>query len=197
MPDSDSCQSLMLEEYQVPAACLLKKSSAAWKVECIMINTNNEYYIMSEKKVSRGYLSSTVGCYCPRCREGNLFAHPVSLSLGKNMQMNKTCPVCGQPTEIEVGFYYGTSYVSYALTVALSITTLVAWWLIVGLSTHDNRFFYWLGFNAVLLLFLQPWIMRLSRSLWISWFVKYDPDWKYHQPIDVTERLNPEQANNW
>ena len=34
--------------------------------------------------------------------------------------MNKECPVCGQPTEIEVGFYYGTSYVSYALTVALS-----------------------------------------------------------------------------
>jgi hypothetical protein len=113
------------------------------------------------------------------------------------MQMNKTCPVCGQATEIEVGFYYGTSYVSYALTVGLSIATLMLWWLTVGLSVNDNRFFYWLGFNAVLLIALQPWLMRLSRSLWISWFVKYDPDWTKHAPVDVSERMNAEQANNW
>lgn len=111
--------------------------------------------------------------------------------------MNKTCPVCGQPTEIEVGFYYGTSYVSYALTVGLSVASLIAWWLIIGLSVNDNRFFYWLGFNAVLLIVLQPWLMRLSRSFWISWFVRYDADWKEHQPEDVSERMNPDQADNW
>lgn len=147
--------------------------------------------------MNRGYLVSTLGCRCPRCREGKLFQQPVSIQLKKNMQMNKNCPVCGQATEIEVGFYYGTSYVSYAMTVALSIATLAVWWLIIGLSTDDNRFFYWMGFNAVLLLILQPWLMRLSRSLWISWFVKYDPDWREHQPEDVSERLNPEHANNW
>jgi hypothetical protein len=113
------------------------------------------------------------------------------------MEMNRNCPVCGQPTEIEVGFYYGTSYVSYALTVAISVATLLAWYILIGLSTSDNRFFYWLGFNAVFLIFLQPWLMRLSRSIWISWFVRYDPDWREHQPEDVSERLNPDQANNW
>lgn len=111
--------------------------------------------------------------------------------------MNKDCPVCGQPTEIEVGFYYGTSYVSYATGVALSVASLIAWWVIIGLSTNDNRFFYWLGFNSILLIALQPWLMRLSRSVWISWFVKYDPDWKEHQPEDVSERMNADQANNW
>lgn len=111
--------------------------------------------------------------------------------------MNKNCPVCGQATEIEVGFYYGTSYVSYALTVALSVATLVAWFVLIGMSTSDNRFFYWLGFNAVFLLLLQPWLMRLSRSLWISWFVRYDRDWKIHEPEDVSERMNADQANNW
>ena len=111
--------------------------------------------------------------------------------------MNKNCPVCGQATEIEVGFYYGTSYVSYALTVALSVATLVAWFVLIGMSTSDNRFFYWLGFNAVFLLLLQPWLMRLSRSLWISWFVRYDRDWKHHEPEDVSERMNADQANNW
>jgi uncharacterized protein (DUF983 family) len=152
---------------------------------------------MNEKRKSRGYLSASLGCRCPRCREGKLFQHPLSINFTKNLLMNKDCPVCGQPTEIEVGFYYGTSYVSYALSVALSGVSLIAWWLIIGLSTDDNRFFFWMGFNALLLIMLQPWLMRLSRSFWISWFVKYDPDWKDHQPEDVSERLNADQAANW
>ena len=153
--------------------------------------------MMGEKKASRGYLASAFGCRCPRCREGKLFEYGTTFRMKKNTQMNKDCPVCGQPTEIEVGFYYGTSYVSYVLTVAMSITSLVAWWVLIGLSTDDNRFFYWMGTNAVLLLLLQPWIMRVSRSLWISWFVKYDPDWQDHKPDDVSERMNMDQANNW
>lgn len=111
--------------------------------------------------------------------------------------MNKVCPVCGQPTEIEVGFYYGTSYVSYAMAVAVSVATFIAWWVIIGLSANDNRIFYWLIFNAIVLLALQPWLMRLSRSLWISWFVKYDPYWQEHNPADVSERINEDQGNNW
>lgn len=152
---------------------------------------------MAEKKVNRGYLASSIGCRCPRCREGKLFTYPVSINLKKNMTMNKACPVCGQPTEIEVGFYYGTSYVSYALTVALSVASLIAWWVLIGLSTSDNRFFYWMGFNAFFLILLQPWLMRLSRSLWISWFVRYDPDWQSNQPEDTSERLNMDQGSNW
>lgn len=152
---------------------------------------------MSAERKSRGYFSSALGCRCPRCREGKLFKNPVSFRFKRTMEMNKTCPVCGQATEIEVGFYYGTSYVSYAMTVGMSIATLLLWYLTIGMSTSDNRFFYWLIFNAVFLIALQPWLMRLSRSLWISWFVKYDPLWKEHQPEDVSERLNPDQANNW
>jgi uncharacterized protein (DUF983 family) len=152
---------------------------------------------MAEKTAHRGYLRSTLGCRCPRCREGKLFMNRTQVSFKKNLEMYENCPVCGQPYEIEVGFYYGTSYVSYALTVALSIATLIAWWVLIGLSLDDNRFTYWVISNAVLLIFLQPWLMRVSRSLWISWFVRYDPDWEQHKPVDVSERMNPDQANNW
>ncbi len=113
------------------------------------------------------------------------------------MLMNKECPVCRQATEVEVGFYYGTSYVSYALSVGLSLISLAIWALTIGLSTDDNRFFFWMGANAVLLILLQPWLMRFSRSLWISWFIKFDPNWKENQPVDFSERLNADQANNW
>ncbi len=94
------------------------------------------------------------------------------------MKMNDRCPVCSQPTEIEPGFYYGTGFVSYGLTVAFSIATFMMWWLLIGISFEDNRVFYWLLINAVLMLLLQPLFMRLSRSLWLSWFVKYDPNWQ-------------------
>jgi len=92
--------------------------------------------------------------------------------------MPEKCPVCGQPFELEVGFWYGTGYVSYALTVAMTAASLVAWWLIIGLSTDDNRFFWWLGINSVALIVLQPWIMRLSRVIYLYFFVSYDPNYK-------------------
>lgn len=153
--------------------------------------------MMSENKPARGYLASVISCRCPRCREGKLFKNRASFSFKKTMEMNKECPVCGQPTEIEVGFYYGTSYVSYAMAIAFSVATLIIWYFTIGLSTSDNRFFYWLAVNGFLLVVLQPWLMRLSRSLWISWFVSFDPEWKENKPEDVSERLNKEQANNW
>src|SRR5206468_6761714 len=128
-----------------------------------------------EKEKSRGYILSTLNCRCPRCREGRLFKNPISISFERNLEMNKECPVCGQPTEIEVGFYYGTGYVSYALTVALSIASFVLWFVTIGMSVDDNRFFYWLIFNAVVLLVMQPYLMRLSRTIWLTFFVRYDP----------------------
>jgi len=109
--------------------------------------------------------------------------------------MHKDCPVCRQPTEIEVGFYYGTGYVSYALAVAISVATLVAWWVLIGFSFEDRRFFYWMGVNAVILILLQPWLMRFARSLWLSWFVRYDPQWKERGP-DRHERIDPDHMEN-
>jgi len=110
------------------------------------------------------------------------------------MKMNERCPVCGQRMEIEVGFWCGTSYVSYALTVALSVATCIAWWVLIGFSTEDSRFFVWMGVNMVLLLLAQPYLMRLSRAIWLSFFVKYNPNWRSEKP-DEPERLGSKTPN--
>ena len=110
--------------------------------------------------------------------------------------MNDTCPVCGQVTDIEVGFYYGTGYVSYLVAIAITIISFLLWLLLIGFSFHDKRFLYWITFNSIGLIALQPWLMRFARSLWLSTFVKYDPDWKHHKPDDP-ERIIKEQMNNW
>ena len=151
---------------------------------------------MSEHAKKPPYLWSVLNNKCPRCRTGNLFVSDKPYRLKDNVQMHAKCPVCGQPTEIEIGFYYGTSYVSYAITVGISVFTFLVWWVLLGFSVQDNSIFYWLGANAALLIILQPPLMRISRTLWLSWFVKYDPDWKIHK-TEHYERIVKEQMNNW
>jgi hypothetical protein len=142
----------------------------------------------AETKITRpNFFRSLFLQKCPRCRTGDMFQTPRVYDLKRFMKMNEKCPVCGQRMEIEIGFYYGTSYISYALTVALSAATFVAWWLIIGFSLEDHRLFYWIGFNGVSLLLLQPWLMRLSRAVWLSVFVQYNANWEQPDPVDPEE----------
>ena len=151
---------------------------------------------MYTRPITRSYLTSVLGCFCPRCREGVLFKNKVSLRLKRNMEMHVNCTCCDQPTDIEVGFYYGTGYVSYLICFFLSILSFLFWWLLIGFSYNDHRFIYWITCNSLMLFFIQPWLMRFSRSLWISWFVRFDMGWKTTKPSDP-ERVNASQMNNW
>lgn len=116
--------------------------------------------------------------------------------LNSFMKMNDACPVCGQPLDLEPGFYYGTNMISYALAVLICVLTFFLWWAVIGFSLTDNRFFWWIGVNAVLLIVLQPPLMRISRTVWLSFFVRYTPRWKEG---DIVERynVNKEHGANW
>lgn len=142
---------------------------------------------MSKKDDRPGYIWSLLQHKCARCRKGDMFQTRSSYDLKRFMKMNTYCPVCNQRMEIEVGFYYGTSYVSYAVTVAISVASFVAWWVLIGLSVHDNRFFWWLGINITMLILLQPYLQRLSRAIWLSFFVRYNPNWRTEKP-DAAQR---------
>ncbi len=121
------------------------------------------------------YIKNIFAQKCPRCHKGEMFTHKW-YQLKNVTTMVQNCSVCNQRTELEPGFYYGTSYVSYAFTVAITVATFIAWWVIIGIGLEDNRIFYWLGFNAFLLILLQPWLMRTSRVIWLSWFFHRDDD---------------------
>lgn len=131
-----------------------------------------------KKSVKSNYLWTVLNNKCPHCREGNIFQDKGSYHLKTFMKMKEECSVCEQKTEIEEGFYIGTGYVSYALSVAFSVSTFVAWWVLLGFSIDDNRVFWWLGTNAILMLLTQPYLMRLSRTIWLSFFVKYEANWQ-------------------
>jgi hypothetical protein len=112
------------------------------------------------------------------------------------MEMFDYCPVCRQVTDIEVGFYYGTGYISYLIAIGITGISFLLWFLLIGFSFRDNRFLVWIIFNSVGLLALQPWLMRFSRALWLSFFVSYNPDWENTDP-EAPERINEEQKHNW
>jgi Protein of unknown function (DUF983) len=119
-----------------------------------------------------------LGMRCPRCRRGDMFKNRNPWKLKQVLHMHEHCPVCDQKFEMEPGFWYGTGYVSYALALAVCAISFVIWFFTIGMSLKDNRFFTWMVCNAVLLVVLQPWLMRFSRSMYIYFFVKYDPDYE-------------------
>jgi len=120
-------------------------------------------------------LGSVLHNKCSRCRRGDLYVGHNPYNLKTFMQMNEHCPVCGQRFEIEPGFWYGTGFVSYALSVAVCVATFIAWKVLIGFSLDDNRLFWWMGLNGLLLVVIQPVLMRLSRTIWLNFFVRYDP----------------------
>ncbi|MBS1510193.1 MAG: DUF983 domain-containing protein [Bacteroidetes bacterium] len=136
-------------------------------------------------KPKPNYYWSILTMKCPRCRRGHMYKdnNPYKkLSLKQIFNMHDNCPVCHQKFDMENGFWFGTGYVSYALTVAISVATGVAWFVLIGMSVDDSRVFWWLGSNIALLVLLQPWLMRISRVIYIRFFVRYDDDFESHKP---------------
>lgn len=146
---------------------------------------------MKNNKPTPGYFWSILTMKCPRCRRGPMFKDNNAyrkFKLSHIFDMPERCPECNQRYDLEQGFWYGTGYVSYALAVALSVASFVAWWVLIGMSTEDNRVFWWLGCNAILLILLQPWLMRLSRVIYLYFFVSYDSDYKETTPKEFDHK---------
>jgi uncharacterized protein (DUF983 family) len=125
-------------------------------------------------------LKNILSFKCPRCHKGELFINKW-YNIPNGNKMVEKCSVCNQRTELEPGFYHGTGYVSYALTVGLSIVSFVIWELITGYSLKNKEIFWWLPINITALSLLQPWLMRLSRVIWLTSFYRQDDS--YHKPI--------------
>ena len=118
----------------------------------------------------RSYMSALLHGKCPRCREGNIFKHPVT-KLSKFNVMNENCPNCGVGFEPEPGFYQGAMFVGYAFTVAVIV--------IVGLVLYylgDPSEWVYIGIVIAVMLLLSPLNYRYSRILYLTFFggLKYN-----------------------
>jgi hypothetical protein len=89
-----------------------------------------------------------------------MFTDPNPWRLKSTLKMPARCPECSQLFELEVGFWYGTAYLSYAITPFLRLS-FVLWFLTIGFSLSDNRFFWWMALTGSCGR-IAAWFMRLS-----------------------------------
>ena len=105
---------------------------------------------------------------CPRCHKGNFFETNNPYDLKKFGNLNDRCPVCNEDFRREPGYYFGATYVSYALTVLFGIGLYLL--LCVVFSVETIPFIITL---SILLFIFMPVFYRLSRIIWIHLFVRY------------------------
>jgi uncharacterized protein (DUF983 family) len=119
----------------------------------------------------KDYTTALLQGKCPRCREGSIFAYPVS-KLSSFNKMNEACPHCGVRLEPEPGFYQGAMYVGYAFTVAVLV--------IVGIILYflgDPSEWVYIGVIIGMMVLLAPLNYRYSRIVYLYFFggIKYNP----------------------
>jgi len=123
---------------------------------------------------------STLWNKCPKCHNKKVFKAPF-YDLKNFHQMNASCECCGEVYEKEPGGFYGAMYVSYAL---------MAGWFIVTYSV-DSFFVHaeiwqYLVFVVSTMVIFMPLTFRISRLLWLNFFIRYQKN---------TCRQNPEKSN--
>lgn len=98
---------------------------------------------------------------CPKCRQGNIF--PVApFSYRKLSNINSCCPVCDASFIPEPGFYDGAMYLSYAFSVGLMFTSLVA----INVLVAEPKLWMYLSTVVGLTIFLMPAMLRYSKTLY-------------------------------
>lgn len=118
------------------------------------------------------YIQKVITGNCPNCGKAKIFydkGNPITLRMPK---MIKECPNCHYNFHRETGFYFGSMYVSYGITVAEMITVMVLRLIINGLF-DTNITLNQLFIPIVIVLFgLWTFNYRISRIIWLNIFYK-------------------------
>ncbi|SNR74191.1 DUF983 domain-containing protein [Flavobacterium sp. ov086] len=115
-------------------------------------------------------LNSILTGSCPKCQNESMYLDKNPLHLSKVLKMNENCSHCGLKYQIEPSFFYGAMYVSYGLNVAVGIAAFIVSFVFFKTTIEES-------FIAIViaLIVLFPFVLRLSRNLYINMFVSYDP----------------------
>lgn len=107
---------------------------------------------------------------CPKCHEESMYIRKNPYVIPQLFNMHERCSNCGTKYKIEPSFFYGSMYVSYGVGVAFAVAAFVIAFLFLGASLVNT----FIAIVLTLVVFL-PVIIRLSRNIWINFFVKYEP----------------------
>lgn len=106
---------------------------------------------------------------CPKCHEESMYVNPNPFVLMDILKIRERCSNCNTKYRMEPSFFFGAMYVSYGVGVAFSVAAFVISYLILGLSLTTS----FIAIIVTLVVFM-PFIMRVSRNIWINLFMNYD-----------------------
>ena len=117
---------------------------------------------------------------CPSCRKGFVFENKSIFPLGKTVALKNTCDVCGQKLVSEKNNGAG---MNYALTMVVFLLN-ICWFIpLYGLidtnknghwyDTNDNSIWWYLISSTLVVILLQPWLMRMSRMIYLYLYVSF------------------------
>lgn len=107
---------------------------------------------------------------CPSCRKNTVFVNKSIFPLDKCLALKDECEVCGEKMKSESNNGGG---INYALTMVLFFLNLLWYWPIFGLSYKDNSVYYFLAASLGVVLLAQPYLMRLSRMIYLYLYIGF------------------------
>lgn len=108
---------------------------------------------------------------CPVCHEESMYKEKNPYKLNRIFEMHERCSNCGTKYKIEPSFFYGAMYVSYAVGVAFAVAAFIIAYFFLGGGLLAS---FWTIIGTLVL--FMPVIMRLSRNIWINFFMNYRKD---------------------
>jgi len=108
---------------------------------------------------------------CPKCQHEKMYVNPNPYNLADVFTMHEHCSNCGFKYKIEPSFFFGAMYVSYGVGIAFGVAAFVISRFVFGANLK-------VAFGAIIgaLIVFMPIIMRVSRNIWINFFVDYDKE---------------------
>lgn len=105
---------------------------------------------------------------CPICHKECMYSERNPYRLSKTLKMEERCSFCHTKYKIEPSFFYGAMYVSYPVGLFFAGIAFALSYLVFDLDLLPTYYII-VGVMIILL----PIILRLSRNIWINFFMSY------------------------
>lgn len=119
----------------------------------------------------KSQLGVAIRLKCPKCKEGDLFLDKNPYHLENLAKMPHQCSNCGQKFTPETGFYYGAMWVSYLVSIIISVIIIC-----IALFVFHLKLEWAFAIFILFQLLLSPYLFRFARALWLSFYVNQHRD---------------------
>ncbi|WP_299261531.1 DUF983 domain-containing protein [uncultured Aquimarina sp.] len=105
---------------------------------------------------------------CPVCQNESMYSEKNPYKLRETLKMKERCSSCQTKYKIEPSFFYGAMYVSYPVGIMFASAAFIISNLLFGIDLIITYCII-----VLVMIFSLPIILRISRNIWINFFMTY------------------------